>query len=423
MLRDAGETSTVTWQGLRRRGSSDWRRIHRPNGFYPVFINEDDTLHSVGEPIPLEQDRATVTPPPGTWAAWPLAPNGDESRWQVSPGRLREQLAEGTAVLRSVKHDAGSCHLVYLKGQDLELVRSGAFQTNGRDEEGKLRVLPTRLATRKAKTMWVMPSHDASAHGTALLTRFLDGRKFPFPKSLYAVEDALWFFIKDKPDAVVLDFFAGSGTTAHAVMRLNTRDGGRRQSISVTNNEVSAEEQNRLRLEELRPGDPEWEALGICDYITKPRLSAAVTGQTPEGNPVDGDYRFNGTFPMTEGMKENVEFFTLTYETPWRVARNRDFDKIAPLLWLRAGSQGHRIDQLPSDGFAIADTYGVIADLDRDREFQTQLAVNDTVKVAYIITDDDRRYQMVAASLPEHVEAIRLYESYLNNFEINTGRE
>lgn len=424
MLRDSGELSTVTWQGLRRRGSSDWRRSHRPNGFYPVFINDDDgTIHSVGEPIPLEQDRTTVTPPPGTWAAWPLAPNGDESRWQVSPARLREQLDEGTAALRSTNREDGACHIVYLKGQDLEFVRSGAFQTDGRDEEGKLRVLPSKLPTRKAKTMWVMPSHDASAHGTALLTRFLGERKFPFPKSLYAVEDALRFFIHDKPDAVVLDFFAGSGTTAHAVMRLNKQDQGRRQCISVTNNEVSAEEQGGLRADGLRPGDPEWEALGICEYITKPRLEAAITGKTPDGTAVKGDYRFTDEFPMADGLEENVEFFTLTYETPWRVARNRDFAKVAPLLWLRAGSQGRRIDTLPAEGWAVADTYGVIAALDRDKEFQAAVASTDTVKVAYIVTDDDRRFQLVAGGLPERVEPVRLYESYLNNFEINTGRE
>ena len=71
-----------------------------------------------------------------------------------------------------------------------------------------------------------------------MINQLLPGRKFPFPKSLYAVEDALRFFVQNKPDAVVLDFFSGSGTTAHAVMRLNKQDGGRRQCISVTNNEV-----------------------------------------------------------------------------------------------------------------------------------------------------------------------------------------
>ena len=75
------------------------------------------------------------------------------------------------------------------------------------------------------------------------IKKFMPDRKFPYPKSLYAVEDALRFFVVNKPDALILDFFAGSGTTTHAVMRLNRQDGGHRQCISVTNNEVAADEQ------------------------------------------------------------------------------------------------------------------------------------------------------------------------------------
>ncbi|MDG9415057.1 site-specific DNA-methyltransferase, partial [Streptococcus pneumoniae] len=89
------------------------------------------------------------------------------------------------------------------------------------------------------------------------------------------VEDALRFYVKSKPEAVIVDFFAGSGTTAHAVMRLNKQDNGRRQCISVTNNEVAADEQASLRRGGLRPGDAEWERHGICEQITKPRIRAA----------------------------------------------------------------------------------------------------------------------------------------------------
>src|SRR5699024_10630905 len=147
-------------------------------------------------------------------------------------------------------------------------------------------------------------------------------------------------------EAVVLDFFSGSGTTAHAVMRLNRQDGGRRQSISVTNNEVSADEQDRLRQRGLRPGDADWESLGICDYITKPRISAAVTGKTPAGEPIKGDYKFTDEFPMADGFAANAIFFTLTYEDPRTVRHNRSFSRVAPMLWMRAGSRGRIITDL-----------------------------------------------------------------------------
>jgi adenine-specific DNA-methyltransferase len=224
------------------------------------------------------------------------------------------------------------------------------------------------------------------------------------------------------PEAVVVDFFAGSGTTAHALMRLNRQDSGRRQCISVTNNEVSAEEQNGLRRRGLRAGDAKWEAKGICDFVTKPRVLAAVTGKTPEGQAIDRAYKFTDEFPMSEGFEENVEFFTMTYEAPRPVAHNRSFEAIAPLLWLRAGSRGRRIEKAKDD-FDVADTYGVLFDLDASQEFMAAIAEAESVRTAFIVTDDDRGFQMVCAELPARVEAVRLYESYLTNFTINTGRE
>ena len=291
----------------------------------------------------------------------------------------------------------------------------------GRREDGSV-ISDHSLQEFIPGTAWKVSAHDSSRHGSNLLRVMMPDRKFPFPKSLYAVEDALRFFISDKPNAIVLDFFAGSGTTAHAVMRLNAQDGGQRQSISITNNEVSADEQRSLRKQGLRPGDADWEALGICDYITKPRIRAAITGVTPDGEQIKGDYKFTDEFPLAEGFKENVEFFTLTYESPWRVARGRAFDVVAPLLWMRAGSQGRRIEQIPPSGWDVADMYGVIADLDQTGPFLEVLACAERVRVVFIVTDDDRAFQSVCAALPEHVEPVRLYESYLRNFEI-TGRE
>ena len=270
--------------------------------------------------------------------------------------------------------------------------------------------------------MWVMPSHDASAHGTALLSRFLPDRKFPFPKSLYAVEDALRFFLRDKHDAIVLDFFSGSGTTAQAVMRLNKQDGGNRQCISVTNNEVSADEQSKLRTQGFRPGDLEWECWGICDYITKPRLRAAITGKTPDGDPVKGDYKFTDEFPMADGFEENAAFFTLTYETPLSIRHHRAFARIAPMLWLRAGSTGRIIDDLGDRGWDVSEVYAVLETIDAADDFFAAMRDATEVRTVFVISDNDAAFQMVCRELPGELHVVQLYESYLQNFEINQGR-
>ena len=134
-----------------------------------------------------------------------------------------------------------------------------------------------------------------------------------------------------------------------------------------------------------------------------------------------GDYKFTDEFPMADGFEENVEFFTLTYEAPLRVASNREFERIAPLLWLRAGSRGRRIDDISAGGTSLT-SYGVIADLDQTEPFLKAIAANDDVTMAFIVTDEDRLFESLVAELPDHVEPVRLYEAYLRNFEIEAGR-
>jgi len=124
---------------------------------------------------------------------------------------------------------------------------------------------------------------------------------------------------------------------------------------------------------------------------------------------------------MTEGFKENAEFFTLTYESPVAVNYNMAFARIAPLLWLRAGSRGERIDKLPAEGWAVGETYGLLTELDKATPFVRAVGEAKEVRVAYIVTDDDRRFQAIARRLRDDVEPVRLYESYLTNFSFANG--
>ena len=171
----------------------------------------------------------------------------------------------------------------------------------------------------------------------------------------------------------------------------------------------------------LRPGDPDWEKHGICDYITKPRVAAAIMGKMPTSEPIKSDYKFTDEFPMAEGFEANAEFFTLTYEARNAVNHNLAFTRIAPLLWLRAGSQGKRIDKLPVNGWALADTYGLLTEVDQATPFIRAVQKAPKLRVAYIVTDDDRRFQAISKRLPNTVEPVRLYESYLTNFSFANG--
>lgn len=410
----------ISWLGLRRREPTA-RRGARPRQFYPIYVDEGTGyIHSVGEYITDEVDRRTVPHPIGTFAVWPLLPNGTEGLWGITPETAKRYLSEGYLRARNFKPARKHVAVQYLPSGTVSAIESGEAEIIGRDEDGAVLAEYKSAKGVIPKRVWNMPSHNAETGGTKLLSALL-GRRFPFPKSLYAVEDTLRFFVKDKPEAIILDFFAGSGTTAHAVMRLNKQDGGRRQCISVTNNEVSADEQVKLRKRGLRPADSEWEDLGICDYITKPRIQAAITGRNPEGEPIKGDYKFTDEFPLADGFEENARFFTLTYESPLAVKHNRAFQKIAPMLWLRAGASGRIIDSLGERGWNVAEAYGILQDLSHTDDFLSALSSQPNISTVFVVTDDDAAYQMVARELPDSVDVVRLYESYLQNFEINQG--
>lgn len=410
----------VRWRYLRRE-DMDSVRGTRPRQFYPVYVDlKTSRIYDVGDPLEADISIKNFKAPSGCVAVFPVREDGLEMEWGLTGPSLLKASKEGF-VRVTPGNDKQPFIISYLTAPNIAKINTGELAVAGIRDDGSKIVVVASGKTSRPKTVWQESRHSAGDHGTKTVSLLLDGRRFPFPKSLYAVEDALRYFVKQKPDAVVLDFFSGSGTTAHAVMRLNRQDAGRRQCISVTNNEVAADEQKALRDRGLRPGDIDWESHGICDYITKPRVAAAITGKTPTGKPINGEYKFSDEFPMAEGFEENAEFFTLTYEARNAVNHNLAYARIAPLLWLRAGARGVRIDKLPPNGWAVADTYGLLNEVDQATPFIDAVHQAKGLGMAYIVTDDDRRFQAIAKRLPKGVEPVRLYESYLSNFSFANG--
>lgn len=420
--KSAEENRSPIWRGLLRGGSGPLR-TDNPDKFFPILVDPETGRITGAGPALLEgQSRSDYQAPLGLVPCWPLKTGGVEGRWELSRPTFDARLAAGYIRTGTYNKLSRQWSISYLRQAEIERLASGELVSSGMTEKGHLDVdyAEGRTRTLYAKTVWNEPSHDAGTHGKSVNKALIPGRKFDYPKSVYAVEDALRFFVKEKSDALILDFFAGSGTTAHAVARLNKQHPGHRRSISVTNNEVNDLEDSLLK-KGLRPGDAAWEELGICEYISKPRIKAAITGLTAEGKPVAGNYRFTDEFPMSDGFQENVEFFTLTYENPALVELDLAFERIAPLLWMRAGPEGRRIDK-PTDTFDVTDTYAVLFNVDASRSFLAAVEKSESLRIAYIVTDDETQYQAVAGQLPDGIESVRLYESYLRTFQINTGR-
>ncbi|MEV0597553.1 site-specific DNA-methyltransferase [Nonomuraea cavernae] len=197
-------------------------------------------------------------------------------------------------------------------------------------------------------------------HAGRHLQNVFGDTRFPYPKDHEVL--MRWIRLAAPKDAIVVDFFGGSGTTTEAVMRLNAEDGGTRQSILVTNNELGAREAKRLRNEGFHPGDPEWEPKGVFEYVCRPRISTVVTGTRPDGS------------KYSDGLAANVEMFRLTYLDPGRLRSGREYGPVAPLMWMEGGARGERVDEVPDDGWALTESYGVLFSIDALTPFANAVA-------------------------------------------------
>ena len=280
---------TITWRRMIRAGSNS-NRERSENCFYPIFINKiTNKIQSVGFPPGRGIDRELTEVPEGCVALWPLHSDGSEGVWQIGRPNLIEALKNGTARLGRPNRQGGWA-MNYLNEGMLREIQNGAIAVKGKDENGALILERASDKLVSAKSVWNKKRHDATQFGTYFLNDFLGGKRFSYPKSIYAVHDTLRFFVANKPNALILDFFAGSGTTLHAVNLLNAEDGGHRRCIMVTNNEIGDAKEKELIPRGIRPGDNEWEKWGIARYVNWPRTECSINGVDVNGKPIDGEY-------------------------------------------------------------------------------------------------------------------------------------
>ena len=228
-IKEDKRVTHLRWSMLIRSGSH-FLRSDSVNQFYPVFINNDGkSIHSVGEPY-YGDNRNEIIPPKGTFAVWPLRKDGNEGNWQISNTNLRKLIASGFVMLGRLSK--GTVPIYYLKKGEIAKVYNGTYKICGHRADGSI-ISETEVRSLVTGTQWRIGSHDASIGGTSLLKGIFGASPFTYPKSLYAVHDTLRFFVNDKPNALVIDFFGGSGTTLHAVNLLNAEDQGHRKCIAT----------------------------------------------------------------------------------------------------------------------------------------------------------------------------------------------
>lgn len=230
---------------LRDVSTGNHLRENAANCFYPIYVKDQKVL-GFGDVCPksFHPKGANVVRKDGITEIYPIDPNGNERKW------------------------------VFAR-QTVETIKDELNVEWNRQR--KIWDIIRKKTRFNFKTVWDDKLYNANLFGTQLLNKIIE-TKFPFPKSLYLVEDCIQAVLHQK-DAIVLDFFAGSGTTGHAVLRLNQKDSGRRQFILVTNNENN-----------------------IAEDVTYPRIKKVIQGYGNE-RPIPANLRY---FKTTLTLRTDV---------------------------------------------------------------------------------------------------------------------
>lgn len=305
----------VRWESMLRSGN-DGRRTDRPNMFFPALFNaETKEFLGFGPSVPLSILGKDYIAPKGTIAVLPYASDGSEARWRISADKALELYKMGAFDWSDFKN--GKTTLKYLKPGEIQKIKDGEYTVVGYKDNGAMILSSDSYTPRWIPgTQWHVSSHQAGGlGGSVLIKNVLKTKRFDFPKSLYAVRDALKIITSGNPNAVIVDFFAGSGTTFHAVNLLNAEDGGKRRCIMVTNNEVSVDEEKGLREKGYNPGDAEWEKYGIAKFVTWPRTVCCIEGKDVDGLPLKGSYVIasDQEIKLSDGFRSNVKFFKCSW--------------------------------------------------------------------------------------------------------------
>jgi adenine-specific DNA-methyltransferase len=429
----AKQAYNIRWESLMRGGSS-WYRTKRNNLCYPIVLNtEGDCIIGTGDPLPHHNDekkdneeekKRPLNDKEGHPLAWPIRRDGKLGIWRLQQEKLKALMNEGYVYISA--HDLAQENWTfrYLLEGTIKDIENEKIKIRGRGDQNQL--LLERAESKKvvAKTMWVRGRHIAGgAWGTKLIRKILrTSNTFSFPKSLYSTKDALEVAVKNNPNALVVDFFAGSGTTLHAINLLNAEDGGQRQGILVTNNEVSEVEFKELKAKGYQPMDEEWVQRGICRSVTWPRTKYSILGKTADGNDISGYYeldREGNKRSLARGFSANVEYFELNFLDQNKVETGQEFSEILNILWLKTGAIGDRPElsctELPEMLILNSNGFAVLLDEDKFNEFYLKVVNNDKIKTVYFVTNSEESFTEMSIRIAP-ICTYQMYRNYIDNF-------
>ena len=314
---------------------STFDKTTRPNQAYPIFIDRE-TMNIVGvgksltervnegtysgelADFPFDFDEA----PEGTAALWPISSKGAECVWRLIPERLKNDWEKGYLKVSKNKSkvNPNEYSVQYLPEGVISKIKSGELEVVGQEPGAPTLVFgENKTVGGEIPTIWTEKDFHTTK-GTAAIKEIFGDKRFSYPKPLELIVEILRAVTKT--DSIVLDFFAGSGTTGQACLELNKQDSGNRRFIVCTNNE----------------GD-------ICNSVTYPRLQTIFSGVRIDGS------------TYSDGIPANLKYYRTDF-----VARDEEYlsdallEHIAEMVQLEHGVRidGQRYIMVMSDEEADA---------------------------------------------------------------------
>lgn len=291
-------------------------RTDAKNCFYPIIVSNGDII-GFGDVAPndFHPKSSNEVQKNGDTFIWPIDSKGIERKWRYA----RQSVEEIKDVLRLKDSKYG-----------VQVMIAKDFGTY--------------------KTVWFDKRYDASEYGTKLLKKIVSGCTFDFPKSLYTVYDCISSIASKRKNSVIVDFFAGSGTTGHAVMMLNKEDGGNRQFILCTNNENN-----------------------IAEEVTYPRIKNVIEG-----------------YADVEGISTNVRYFKTAFvksETVSDDTRRELVARSTEMICVKEDTYHKEYDNKHFKIYSNANqTTGILFDLDAVEAFKEKLRKKGLPSSLYIFS-------------------------------------
>lgn len=327
---ETDKISKYRWEGLMRRDLA--REDRKSDYWYPFYYDENGKLST--EEFPNSKPLM------------PINTKGIERVWLWDKDRAQQNLEELKVVVRKGKAT------VYYK----------------RREQGRI----------KPTTFWYGSKYNANAYGTRLLDEILPKNDFDYPKSLYSVLDCIDLFLP--PNGLVLDFFAGSGTTGHAALELNRENKGNRTFILCTNNENN-----------------------ICSNITYPRIKKIIQGY------VNGKKR-------VAGYGGNLKYFKTAFVPQEPTDKNRELltKEAEAMLCLRENAYELVLEKAEYKIYKNNKKYlGIVWDQMAIDNFKNEVSKYDKNISVYVFSLSDEDFSNEFADMKKKIKVCSIPEAIL----------